>query len=118
MDSNRVSDFIRQYIPAREEKLQKLREAAGENHVPVIRSETEQFLRTLLLLLRPSRILELGTATGYSAILMAHTAEKLETVDTIEDWEPRLSEARINIDEDQSYRRRRAGNNENSYGTV
>lgn len=98
MDSERVSEFIKQYIPAGESGLQKLRDSAEGNNVPVIRRETEKFLQTVIMLIRPQRILELGTATGYSAIFMSKAAEELEVIDTIEDWKPRISEAAANIE--------------------
>lgn len=98
MDSERVSEFIKQYIPAGESGLQKLRDTAEGNNVPVIRRETERFLQTVIMLIRPQRILELGTATGYSAIFMSKAAEELEVIDTIEDWKPRISEAAANIE--------------------
>lgn len=98
MDSERVSEFIKQYIPAGESGLQKLRDTAEGNNVPVIRLETERFLQTVIMLIRPRRILELGTATGYSAIFMSKAAEELEVIDTIEDWKPRISEAAANIE--------------------
>ena len=98
MDSERVSEFIKQYIPAGESGLQKLRDTAEGNNVPVIRRETERFLQTVIMLIRPRRILELGTATGYSAIFMSKAAEELEVIDTIEDWKPRISEAAANIE--------------------
>ncbi len=101
MDSGRFSDFIKQYIPERDRSLEKLRKAAEENRVPIIREETESFIKAMITLIRPARILELGTATGYSAVMMAAAALKegigLTVIDTIEDWEPRISEARINI---------------------
>lgn len=101
MDSERLSDFIKQYLPEREAFLEDLRKTAEENNVPIIREETESFIKAMITLIRPSRILELGTATGYSALMMAAAASKegigLFVIDTIEDWEPRISEARINI---------------------
>ena len=97
MDSERVSE-LKQYIPAGGSGLQKLRDTAEGNNVPVIRRETERFLQTVIMLIRPRRILELGTATGYSAIFMSKAAEELEVIDTIEDWKPRISEAAANIE--------------------
>ena len=99
MDSFRISEFIKQYIPERDDRLQKLRAESEKTGVPVIREETEAFLRAVIALLRPHRILELGTAVGYSAISMLCTADDGATIDTIEDWEPRLSEAQANIKE-------------------
>lgn len=102
MESERISDFIKHYSYVSDEVLKELRKDAEENGVPIIRAETESFLRMLILLIKPRRILELGTATGYSAIFMERTSEGqepgLEVIDTIEDWEPRAAEARRNIE--------------------
>ena len=117
MESGRVSDFIKGYIPDGSEELKVLRDKAEKNGVPIIRKETEAFLVSVLMLKKPERILELGTATGYSAMLMARTMERYAcnrtaerdtgiangklsdaSIDTIEDWEPRFIEAKTNIE--------------------
>lgn len=97
MESSRVSDFIRQYVPVRDPELRRLRDKAEEDKVPVIREEAEAFLKTVIELIKPHRILELGTAVGYSAISMLKMAGDDCIIDTIEDWGPRISEARANI---------------------
>ncbi|MCR5774263.1 MAG: O-methyltransferase [Lachnospiraceae bacterium] len=98
MESDRISEFIRQYVPDPGEELKKLRAQAIAEEVPIIRQETEAFLRTLLTLQRPKRVLELGTAVGYSAIYMASASAGIERIDTIEDWDPRIPKARSNIE--------------------
>lgn len=101
MESERISDFIKHYTSVTDDFLAELRKDAEEDGVPIIRAETESFLRSIILLIKPRRILELGTATGYSAIFMERTAEGqepgIELIDTIEDWEPRAAEASRNI---------------------
>ena len=51
--------------------LDQIEQEALENYVPIIRKEMQQFLKLLLAMKRPMRILEVGTAVGFSAILMA-----------------------------------------------
>lgn len=101
MDSRRISEFIRQYIPRENGGLERLREKAEKNGVPVIRLEAESFLQTVLIMTKPERVLELGTAVGYSAIFMADAGRGYEpgiiSIDTIEDWNPRITEAASNI---------------------
>ena len=52
----------------KEEILKKLKEEALENHVPIVEDEPLKVIETILKLKRPNRILEVGTAVGYSAI--------------------------------------------------
>ncbi|MBQ8956774.1 MAG: O-methyltransferase [Lachnospiraceae bacterium] len=99
MDRGRISEFIKQYIQT-DGKLQELRKKASLEGVPVIREETEAFLRCVVVLTKPRRILELGTATGYSSIMMARADESREVmIDTVEDWEIRIPAAEANIRE-------------------
>ena len=51
--------------------LDRIEQEAEQGLVPIIRKETQQFLKFLLAMHRPERILEVGTAVGFSAILMA-----------------------------------------------
>lgn len=103
MDSERISEFIKQYVSSFDEEQGRLRTVSHRNGVPIIREETEGFLLAVLAMIRPRRILELGTATGYSAILMAKACSRysresgVEVIDTIEDWKPRSEEASSNI---------------------
>ncbi|MBR0085809.1 MAG: O-methyltransferase, partial [Lachnospiraceae bacterium] len=53
-------------------------------------------LRVLLTVKKPERILEVGTAIGFSAVLMAECAKDAH-IDTIENWQPRIEQAEINI---------------------
>lgn len=67
---------------------------ARKNHVPIIRPETAAFLKTLVAAVKPQRILEVGTAVGYSALLMAQTMPPDAHITTIENYQPRLLLAR------------------------
>ncbi len=66
-----IQEYLREIIPAREEFLVELENYAEKNHVPIIEPEVAQLLRTMLKINKPKSILELGTAIGYSSIVMA-----------------------------------------------
>ena len=78
--------------------LEKLEKDAKEAGVPIIRKSAQSLLRYALADVRPERILELGTATGFSAIFMAAYAKDDVHIDTIENYRPRIDEAKKNIE--------------------
>ena len=65
--------------------------------MPVIRTETQSLLRTLLARKRPLEILEIGTAIGFSALCMSEYAPKGCHITTIEKYEKRIPVARENF---------------------
>lgn len=67
---DRVRSFLRAFVPEEEGESEALWREAREAGVPVIRQEMKELMRVLLLLKRPARILEIGTAVGYSALFM------------------------------------------------
>ena len=64
----RMSTFLLSLSKDRDDELSQLSREARENGVPVIRRESEDFLRVLLSLKRPESILEIGCAVGYSSL--------------------------------------------------
>ena len=50
--------------------LEQLEKEALDNGVPIIRKEMQSFIKVLLAIHRPKRILEVGTAVGFSTLLM------------------------------------------------
>lgn len=72
------------------------REAAA-SYVPIIRRETAALLKTMVALKRPRKILEVGTAVGYSALLMARVMPEDSHITTIEKFEKRLPIAKENF---------------------
>lgn len=72
--------------------LVELREKAEANGIPIIEEDGLLFLKQLLLLLQPKRILEVGTAVGYSTIAMATFSDACIT--TIERDAVRANEAK------------------------
>ena len=77
--------------------LDQIEQEALENYVPIIRKEMQQFLKLLLAMKRPMRILEVGTAVGFSAILMAEYDPVPCEITTIENYEKRIPIARENF---------------------
>ena len=67
------------------------------DRVPIIRKETQSFLKVLLQIERPGSILELGTAVGFSALLMSAYAPEGCRITTIENYEKRIPIARENF---------------------
>ena len=77
--------------------LEQIEQVAIEAYVPIIRKEMQQFLKMLLAVKRPLRILEVGTAVGFSAILMAEYDPVHCEITTIENYEKRIPIARENF---------------------
>lgn len=72
------------------------KEALADN-VPIIRKEMGNLLKVLIALKQPSGILEVGTAVGYSSILMSENMPQGCTITTIENYEKRIPIARENF---------------------
>ncbi len=75
--------------------LNEIEKEALETDVPIIRKDTQGYLRFMLETLKPKRILEVGTAVGFSAILMAKHTDA--SIVTIENYEPRIPIAKANF---------------------
>lgn len=78
-----IGEYIRDLLPERKE-LKELEKYAEENHVPIIEPETAQLIRVLLKLNKPKNILEIGTAIGYSAIIMGKNTSEQTKITSIE----------------------------------
>ena len=79
--------------------LDKIKEKALEEHIPIIMDDTLEVIGKHLEKEKPKRILEIGTAVGYSAICFSKYLDKDGIIDTIERDEERIKEAKINIKE-------------------
>lgn len=77
--------------------LEKIEEEALRDRVPIVRREMQSFLKMLLTLKRPMKILEVGTAVGFSALLFCEYGPKDCHVTTIEKYEKRIPIARENF---------------------
>lgn len=93
----RLSTYINSLDRGNPSFLLELEEEAHKNHVPVIRRETQNLLRLLLAMNRPKRILEVGTAVGFSALLMEYYNPAECKITTIENYGKRIPVARENF---------------------
>ena len=93
----RMVTYIHSLETPEEPIIEQIEQEAKETFVPIIRKETQSFLKVLLLMKKPVRVLEVGTAIGYSAILMSHYLPKDGRIMTIEKYEKRIPIARENF---------------------
>ncbi len=80
----------------KQEEFNKIKQKALENHIPIIMDDTLEKIKEIIDKENPKRILEIGTAVGYSAICFA-ICSKEAIIDTIELDENRANEAIENI---------------------
>lgn len=96
-DPERMEVFIEAMTPPGPVHLQDLELEALAAGVPIIRPQTQNLLRFFLTMKRPSRILEIGTAVGFSALFMQHYAPAECRIITIEKDRVRAQKARENF---------------------
>ena len=77
-----LTGFIRSKLP--KDKFKEIAQYAYENNIPISKPETAAFLRTLCAIKKPQYILEIGTAVGYSALVMADSCSNLKSLISIE----------------------------------
>lgn len=78
-------------------ELEKIKQKALEEHIPIIMDDTLEVIEKELKDNPPKRVLEIGTAVGYSAICFSKLLDKDGKIDTIERDQERIKEAKINI---------------------
>ena len=78
-------------------ELEKIKQKALEEHIPIIMDDTLEVVANILSKIKPKRILEIGTAVGYSAICFSSYLANDGKIDTVERDPVRASEARENI---------------------
>ncbi|MBR3761638.1 MAG: O-methyltransferase [Lachnospiraceae bacterium] len=94
----RMIAFIQSLDKGNTPFLTELEEEAVRTDVPIIRPAMQSLMRFLLQLHKPSSILEVGTAIGFSAILMAEYSPKNCHITTIEKYEKRIPLAKANFE--------------------
>ena len=95
--NEKVTEYIeRKYSPLNQQ-LWRMRLDAENKYIPIVQRDVESMLITYLNILRPARILEVGTAIGYSAITMSETIPEAKIV-TLERSEEMYQEASSNIE--------------------
>ena len=95
---NRLTAYINSLDQGDGELIEQIAETAVKNRVPIIRRETAALLKTMVTLVSPVRILEVGTAVGYSALLMASVMPENCRITTIEKYEKRIPIAKRNFE--------------------
>ena len=93
----RMISYLHSLERKNSEILEKIEEEALASYVPIIRKEMQSFLKLLLLIKKPVRLLEVGTAVGFSAILMSEYMPENGHITTIEKYEKRIPIARENF---------------------
>ncbi|MCM1192959.1 MAG: O-methyltransferase [Butyrivibrio sp.] len=97
MTDERMTAFIDSLDRGNTPFLNEIEKYALQNQVPVIRKSMQSLLKFLLALLKPRNILEVGTAIGFSALLMSEYGPEDCHITTIEKYEKRIPLARENF---------------------
>ena len=97
INEERIRDYLYSLEPDWGELCESIASKARKEEIPVIKRETGALLKTMVALKQPRAILEVGTAVGYSALLMAGAAPESCKITTIEKYEPRILEAKKNF---------------------
>lgn len=92
-----MEEYIRSLIKDRNGILKEIEDFARENGVPIVQKETGVFLEFMTSMKKPKRILELGTAIGFSSILMYEAAGTEPEIVTIERDEKMIELANVNL---------------------
>ena len=96
--NERITDYINSMNKEDPDWLFAIETKARAEEVPIIRKETKELLKTLLRIKQPKRILEVGTAVGYSALYMKEQVSEETEIVTIENYPPRIEEASANFE--------------------
>lgn len=94
----RMSAFINSYASKNSPELDKLEQFSLETNVPIIRKEMQTLIKFLLAMQSPKSVLEVGTAIGFSAVLMQHNLPGDSHITTIEKYEKRIPIAKENFE--------------------
>lgn len=93
-----MEEYIRSLIGDHSSGLKALEEYAEANFIPIIQKEVARYLELMINIKKPKRILELGTAIGYSSILMNIASMGNSIITTIERDKVMIEKARFNIE--------------------
>ena len=94
----RYLTFMNSFAQGNTEFLEALEERSISEYVPIIRKDMQNFLKVFLQMKQPKRILEVGTAVGFSSILMATYNPVDCHIDTIENYDKRIPIAKKNFE--------------------
>ncbi|MFD2618218.1 O-methyltransferase [Terrilactibacillus laevilacticus] len=91
-----LSSYIASFVPGDDVAIERIEKEARERGIPIMQRESMAFLQQLIRWLGPKRILEIGTAVGFSAIKM-HLSNREPIIYTIERDEAMYQEACENV---------------------
>ncbi len=97
ISKERTDVFINSLDSGNSPLLDEIETESLQNYVPIIRKDMQGFLKFILAVRKPERILEVGTATGFSALLMAENTSSDTMITTIEKYEKRIPVAKENF---------------------
>lgn len=92
-----MEEYLRSLLSENNKVLNELERYAKENNVPIVQKETARFLELMVSIQKPKKILELGTAIGYSAILMSEAMNNNVSITSIERDTSMIEEANANF---------------------
>jgi predicted O-methyltransferase YrrM len=95
--NERITDYINSLDRGNSDICNLIEKEAVADNVPIIRKEMGNLLKVLLALKQPCSILEVGTAVGYSSILMSENMPENCHITTIENYEKRIPVAKENF---------------------
>lgn len=93
----RMVTYIRSLEVPESAVIEAIEQEALRDRVPIIRKEMQSFLKVLLMIKRPMRIMEVGAAVGFSSILMSEYMPEGGHITTIENYDKRIPIARANF---------------------
>lgn len=93
----RMVTYIRSLEVPESPVIEAIEQEALRDRVPIIRKEMQSFLKVLLMIKKPMRILEVGAAVGFSSILMSEYMPEGGHITTIENYDKRIPIARANF---------------------
>lgn len=96
-DDERTSAYIDSLSRINSDFLEELEVSCIKDNVPIIRKSMQNLMKFLIRSYKPKTILEVGTAVGFSAILMAETSDEDTHITTIEKYEKRIPLAKENF---------------------
>lgn len=95
----RISEYIDILASENSEYIESIRKEAISSQVPIIKRDTESFMKSLLAMKDFKKVLELGTAVAYSTLVIASNTNA--NISTVEKYEPRIEIAKKNIENSQ-----------------
>lgn len=93
----RMVTYIRSLEVPESPVIEAIEQEALRDRVPIIRKEMQSFLKVLLMIKKPMRLLEVGAAVGFSSILMSEYMPEGGHITTIENYDKRIPVAKANF---------------------